>query len=332
MTARFKESFPYTAQRKGIAFRPFTPSRDFRFTLKAAPLILVLFIGVAIGLTRAPFGASRLISSKGGKYGNSLEQALRMISSGDFTQAAQTASAVIRIDPENVMAHHVLGLADARRGLVEEAVASFEKAVELDPNSAVSWFDLGMVEETRGEFTRAFADFRKASELEPSNKTFSQAVERVDRILTGEGIWASRESEEGNLLLQGLDALSRGDAENLVYAENIFRDIIEKRPYDVTGRNMLGMTLARRGLLEEAEDVLSGVVDSEPGYADAWFNLGMVHAALAQNDDALRDFETALSLADNDSLKAASSREIQSITRVQSSTTTNSENSEASSD
>jgi Flp pilus assembly protein TadD len=332
MSASSKETFPYTSRRKGLSFRSPAPFFDIKLTFKVLPLLLVLFIGIALGLNKGPSGASRVISEKGGEYSASLEQALKMISSGDFTQAAQTASAVLRADPDNALAHHLLGLADARRGLVEEAAASFENSVELDPGFAASWYNLGMVKETRGEFTGALADFRKASELEPSNRIFSKAVDRVGQVLTGEGEWSLRESEESSLFMQGVEALDRGGDEDLVYAESVFRDLSEKRPYDVATKNMLGLTLARRGLLPEAESVLLEVVDTEPGYADAWFNLGMLHLALGRNDDALREFRTALSLADNDSLKAASEREIQSINSAESSAETNMENSETSSD
>jgi len=310
-----RQTFSFTTQHRGTGSSFLKPSRDFRITLKILPIVLVLLIGVAIGLTKGPSGlAGRVINDMGGEHKKILEDAYSQIVSGDFNRAAATASSVIRVDPGNALAYHLLGLADARRGLTEEAAASFGKAVELDPSFKLAWFNLGVVDESRGEFARALAEYRKTAELEPDNRGYADAADRMQRIVIGEGEWDWREKEAEKEILDGVEALGRGGPDDLAYAESTFRSLVEERPYDVAARNMLGLTLAREGKVDEAEQVFLDVVKAEPGYADAWYNLGMVHQAQGKLDDAMKDFQSAKAAGGQASFQLAVDRQIAIIT------------------
>jgi len=295
------------------------PSTGFRATLRAIPLILVLLLGFSLGLTsiRGSAGTgNRLIDRLGGANKAQLDEAYSLILSGDYTGACSLASAVIRVDPESSLAYHIVGLAHAYRGLTEEAAVSFQKATELDPEFAVAWHDLGVVEESRGEFQSALDAYRRAAELEPATATYVDAARRVERIVLGEGGWDWRENEAGRLFLEGVSAVSRGGADDLLYAENVFRSLVRDRPYDVASRNMLGLTLVRQGRLDEAEQVLIQVVELEPGFSDAWYNLGMLHRAQGRLEQALEDFQVAYSSSSLGTFKAISQRQISEIRTI----------------
>lgn len=291
----------------------YRPSDEFRATLRFIPIVLVLLIGFSVGLTAkvtSSSGARKLISERGGAFQDQLEEAYTLVLSGEYTRAASITASVIRSDPENSLAHHVMGLANARRGLTEEAALDFQTAAELDPEFALAWYNLGVVEERRGEFARSLEAYRRAAELEPDRESFVSAAERLERIVTGEGGWDWREAEAERLFLQGVEAVNHANREDLVYAENVFRSLLADRPYDVASRNMLGLTLAKKGDLREAEQILIQAIEAEPGYADAWYNLGMVHEAEGRLEEALRDFQTAHDVSTLETFRGIASQQI----------------------
>ncbi len=277
------------------------------------PIVLVLFLGFSIGLkaTWNPSSiANRLLTNYGGAHEAQLEEAYSLIIQGDYTRAAVLAGSVVRADPEVALSYHILGLADAHRGLTEEAAINFQKACNLDPEMTVSWFSLGVVEESRAEYTRALVAYKKAAGQEPDNERYSDAVAHVEQIVLGEGGWDWQEALAGRLFMEGMDALSRGRPEDLAYAESTFRALVMDRPYNVAARNMLGLTLARQGNLAEAEQLFVRVVEEEPGFSDGWYNLGMVHRVQGHLEEALSDFETAHATSSLESFQAAVVREI----------------------
>lgn len=274
----------------------YKPSTEFRFTIKMIPLVIVLILGFSLGLSNPISFASsgrQIIDDRAGEYKNKLRNAYALIVSKDYNQAAVLAGEVAQIDPENILAHQILGLAHAHRGLTEEASASLNRAVELDPEFTMAWYNLGVVEESRGEFVLAMEAYRTAKELEPDNEIYSNAYNRMNEIALNGNNWDFRETETERIFLLAVSAANRGGEEDLVFAENIFRTLLLDRPYDVSSMNMLGFTLAREGRHDEAEEILIRVIEIEPGYPDAWFNLGMLHESMGRFEEALVDFETA---------------------------------------
>ncbi len=283
------------------------------------PIVIVLILGFAVGLkaNRGPGGtAARLLTNYSGVHKAQLHDAYSLLVSGNYAQAATLAASVKRNDPDNPLAWHIIGLADAHRGLTEEAAINFERACELNPDFHEAWFSLGIVDENRGEYARALAAFRAAAEIEPDKSMYRDAVERMVGIVMGDTGWELEEAQAGRMFLSGIDAVSSGTPDDLDYAETIFRSLLLDRPYDVAGRNMLGLTLTRLGKFDEAEQHFIRVVNEEPGFADGWFNLGMLHRSQGRLEEALLDFETARNSSSLDSFRAATMREIEAVRAI----------------
>jgi len=274
----------------------YKPSEDMRITIRLVPIAIVILLIFTFGLaaTRSQKGnATQLFDERGGQYKDQLEEAYTLVVNGDYDSASQVASGVLRNDPQNPLAHTIQGLSHARRGLTEEAAISFETAVTLDPEFELAWFNLGVVEESRGEFERALEAYEKAYDLDPSRTLYRTSTERLTELIHGEDRGEWRETEAERLFLNGVSAVNRGGTEDLVYAEGIFRSLLENRPYDVASRNMLGKTLARQGRVDEAETEFLQVVSEEPGFSEAWYNLGMLYRSQGRLEDAIRNLEIA---------------------------------------
>ncbi|MCX6645629.1 MAG: tetratricopeptide repeat protein [bacterium] len=292
------------------------PSPNFKFTLKLLPIALLIVIGFSLGLsnkgTNTDSGQS-VIENRGGAYKAQLRDAYAFIIAENYSEAADIASGVAQIDPENPVAYMILGLAYAHRGLGEEASTSLNHAVEIDPDFDLAWYNLGVVEESRGNFEPALDDYNHARELEPDNKPYLGAFSRVSNAIINATASESPEAESENAFLTAITALNRGSDEDFAFAENIFRSLIDDKPYDVAYKNMLALTLAREGRQDEAERILMEVVEAEPGYSDAWYNLGMIRESMGQIEEAQHDFEMAYNSSSLDSFREIAKSEMDRI-------------------
>src|SRR3954447_21019723 len=89
------------------------------------------------------------------------------------------------------LAHHNRGLAYAKRGGLENAIADFDEAIRLNPQSARPYNDRGFTYARQGNFDRAIADYSEAIRLDPRyvlalrNRGFAYYVEReYDRAIS----------------------------------------------------------------------------------------------------------------------------------------------------
>ena len=73
----------------------------------------------------------------------------------------------IEMDPEDPNAYNNRGIASAREGLYEAAIAQFTRAFQRKPVFAEAYYNRGLVDLAIGQLGRAISDFTKAMEIKP---------------------------------------------------------------------------------------------------------------------------------------------------------------------
>ena len=73
----------------------------------------------------------------------------------------------IEMDPEDPNAYNNRGIASAREGLYEAAIAQFTRAFQRNPVFAEAYYNRGLVDLAIGQLGRAISDFTKAMEIKP---------------------------------------------------------------------------------------------------------------------------------------------------------------------
>jgi predicted membrane-bound spermidine synthase/tetratricopeptide (TPR) repeat protein len=148
------------------------------------------------------------------------------------------------IVPESAELHNSLGIAFARKGEFDTAIAEFRDALRLEPESAITHWHLGAALASRGARAEAIGALRRSVELDPNN---GQARYDLATLLLG--------------------------ARQLADATDQFRATLRLLPNSVEAHTRLGIALALQGRLDEAIDQLQQALTLNPESADARRNL-----------------------------------------------------------
>ncbi len=92
-------------------------------------------------------------------------------------QASQKALASSALTPaETLIALNNLCIAQAKRGLYQDALAACSKGIALNPGHFAAYINRGNLFAIMGDSRGALADFAKASALNPTHPTVKKAV------------------------------------------------------------------------------------------------------------------------------------------------------------
>jgi uncharacterized protein (TIGR02466 family) len=231
---------------------------------------------------------------------NEVQSLLNLFNAGQLPQAEHMAKTLIKVYPNALMLHNVLGVALERQGKFEEAAASYRKVIALDSNIAEIHFNLGVVLSNLGRIEEAVANYRKSIVLKPSlavahfnlgaalqqQGKFDEAITSYRKTLSIEPAFYEA---HGNL---GAIFQAQGKLEEAVVS---YRKALSIQP-DAKGFFNLGTALRNVGLLEDAVQSFKQAIAADPSYAEAYSNLGDALWHQGKLNEAARNFENALTI------------------------------------
>lgn len=86
----------------------------------------------------------------------------------DYIAATIDFSEAIRLEPSNPQHYYKRGVALAKRGMTDRAIASYNEAIRLDPKSAEAYYNRGVAYSQLGKSAEAARDRAQALQLNPS--------------------------------------------------------------------------------------------------------------------------------------------------------------------
>jgi Flp pilus assembly protein TadD len=152
-----------------------------------------------------------------------LMSAVRCQQAGQLQEAANIYRQIVAIDPSNVDAWHLLGVAACQVGELDLAVKCITRAIQLAPNYADAHNSLGLVLKELGRLDEATASCRRAVELNPA---IAAAHYNLGNILQSHG--------------------------KLEEAAACHRRALKLNPGDAAAHNNLGNALRDLGIFDEA--------------------------------------------------------------------------------
>lgn len=173
------------------------------------------------------------------------------------------------VNPDSVLAHALLGLYWGGAAQFVRAIEHIQTAGILEPKQAVWQVELGNLTAADGDLVLARSYFAAAQILEPDNPMVWEAVVRFSLTY------------QDDLRGYGLPAARR---------------LVELRPDQTVGLDLLGAVELGLGDLRSAERFLQQVLEIDPDYSSAHLHLGQVYLQLQQNELAILHLNKASEL------------------------------------
>lgn len=228
-----------------------------------------------------------------------LRRAVESHRNGQLAAAAALYREVLKTDPRQPDALHLLGLIAQHEGRPTEAVNLFTDAIAANPLVAQYRLNRGLTLRAIGRTADALEDFQQAVALDPSSADahlhhgnalkqlghFRDAVAPLRTSVTLAPASAVNWLNLGTALLE---------LRELDEARTAFSRALQLEPTRADAHNILGYTLALSGDFAAAEKAYTEALRLNPRYAPAHDNLGGLYKSQARIPEALQHYRAAL--------------------------------------
>jgi len=237
-----------------------------------------------------------------------LDEAIRLHQGGELVEAARCYQRILRTQPRNFDALHLLGVVRTQQGAHDDARILIVKALRLNSKSAEAHSNLGSVWRRLGRHDEAVAAYRRALQIKPgvattlkslgdslkALKRHDEAIDAYNQALEIEPDYVDVHNNLGG----ALKALKRHDE-----AVAAYRRALQIRPDLAEAHNNLGNAFFETGRHEEAVASYRRALQIKPDFAEAHNNLGNALRTLKRLDEAIAAYRDALAY-DPDHLNA----------------------------
>ena len=224
-------------------------------------------------------------------------KAYLLFASGDFRESLRWAGKYLGINPSGGETRKIQGLARFMLGDKEGAEVDLTRATKSLPRDFDAHYYLGRVFFERSKLSLALESFRQATTLRPRSvkahnhlgqtleglTRFDEAVSAYEAAIRLETEGADRSEwpyyNLGTLLLSG------GDTERAV---SLLETALERNTASVQTRTKLAVALSAASRFDDAARHLRQAIASDPGDADAHFQLGRILMKLGRSEEARR--------------------------------------------
>lgn len=233
-----------------------------------------------------------------------IERATESYRLGDFNQAAEICRELVKADPNDYEALHLLGIILHKIGLNSQAIDILKQALALGGPQVGILHNYGLALKDKGEFEAAALAFRQTvkaaptqidswynlGEMELLRNQFADAVSAFEKVLEQDP------DSFGARINIGVALRKMG---RLRDARNYLQEIISMDPKNVAAQNNIGIVETELDNLSAAKIAFQTALTVEPNYADAHYNLGNVYWMEMNYQVAAEYFQKALDLEEN---------------------------------
>jgi superkiller protein 3 len=217
---------------------------------------------------------------------------------GDFLRAAEEYKKALTLQPKSAEFNQNLGLVYHLQNNYREAISAFEKALALQPDLWASNLFLGIGYYKTNQFSRALPLFRKSLELEPKN------AETEGRFWLGVTHLALHQYPEAIAELEKRLERTPRDIEvlyNLAQAHSqfsaqMFDRLISAYPESARAYQCLGETHQAAGRLEEALEEYNTALSRQPNLEGVRLTMGRIFQTMGDMAKAAESFKSELRL------------------------------------
>lgn len=247
-----------------------------------------------------PIGADSPASVKAAMQGK-FQQGLVFHRQGKLVEAEHIYDEVLKRDPTDFAALHLLGVIALQTGRTQRGVDLISKAIGFNSNVAAAYNNLGNGLSSVNRFEDALANYDKAIALKPdygeayyNRGNALNAVKRFADALT---------SYDKAIALNPDDAAAHNNRANVLNELRRRRDALASYDRAIALKPNSAITHNNRGVvlnaLQRPEDALASfdkALELDPDNAESHHNRGTALAALQRFEDALTSYDKATAL------------------------------------
>jgi protein O-GlcNAc transferase len=233
------------------------------------------------------------------------QNALAMHQRGQLAEAERGYREILKLDPGDFDAVHLLGVIFVQRGQFAEGERLIAQALAIDPNEPNALINRGIALAELQRFEEAIASFDKAIALKPDYaeafggrgnalkalKRHDEALASYDRAISLKAGYAEAFSNRGNALQE----LKRFDDALASYDR-----AIALKPDFAEAFSNRGVCLEKLKRFNDALASYDKAIWLKSDHADAFLNRGNTLCELNRFDEALASYDTAIGLAPSD--------------------------------
>ena len=195
-------------------------------------------------------------------------------------------------NPDNALVWYEYGLILKREGKRSDAIEALIKSIHIDSENAWAYYDLAFTYYRNENYEKARHHLQEAVKLDEQNALFWSTLGTINSLLGD-----IEKSEESHLRAVGLDEWDGrfwSQLGNLYHkigmtaeVERISLNAIQVDPYLDMAWALRGAVLLEKKRFRESIEAFEKVLSINPGYADAWNNIGLAKDALGDIDGAV---------------------------------------------
>jgi len=230
-----------------------------------------------------------------------LQQAVALHQRGSLAQAETLYGEVLRLDPANFDALHLLGVIARQAGACDEAIRLIGQAIAIDAGRAIAHCNLGAALQDAQRHHEALASFNQALALQPhypmalANR--GNALRRLGRLADAladyDAALAQQPAYVEALCNRGVVLHQLGRSEQ---ALDSYGRALTAKPGHSPSYAGAAITLQSLGRYDEAVDTYRNAVEADPGNAQAWSAYGTLLLRMGDSGHALVCHHRALAL------------------------------------
>ncbi len=198
-----------------------------------------------------------------------LTQAFKVHQSGQIARAGDLYLEVLKLDPRNADALHLLGLVARNTGNNESARQLMQKAVTIQPAFPDAHYNLGNALSSLRRFDEAAESYRAALSYQPNHSLAAYNL--------------------GNVLRS---------ADRLDEAVAAYRQALTIDPQHVESLHNLANTYKDKGAVTEAIASFRRTLELKPGLPEAHYNLGLCLLLAGELPEGFKEYEWRWQVAD----------------------------------
>ncbi len=225
---------------------------------------------------------------------------------GQYDEAIANFNEAERINPKDAEVYNNRGIAYKKKDQFDDAIADYTRALEINPKFAGAYFNRGLARHAKEEYDKAIEDFNEAQKFNPEDAgvyngrgsaylgldQYDQALSDFNKALEIDHQYANAYYNRGLAYYgkkeweKALENISRAQELGFQVDPTLLQAIAQ-----VFHNSGLGH--AKKNNIDQAISDFKKVLEIDPKYATAYYNLGLAYFDKGELEKALENVRKA---------------------------------------